>query len=196
MKTLKFAILSMFIATTLCNCSSHEEEDPCGCRVPAFSYSLYLSFHDASGNDLVKELDFLVWDRVNAVYKIGEEEAGRGIVDPELYEIVFPDKIAKFWNRETVLYLSKEYKYERFNYAILEFDTFSPITLPFAEKITYKLNYPDLFGDNLTHEIVSYWKFIKTDNDGGGNVLCYRIEFGGKEFTVTDGHIVTIVLDR
>ena len=186
------AVLTVAVSI-LCNCSRLEEEDSCDCSLLSYSYYLYLGFQDASGNDLVKDLEFLVWDGVNAVYNIGGEEDSRGIINTDLYslDVVFPDKIAKSFEKNLLLYKSGLF---------LEFDTFSPYSLPFAEKVTYKLNYPQLFGDNFTHEIVSYWKLISTEDNF--YTLCYRIELDGKEFTeiYTDQYKsiyrATLVLDR
>ena len=70
---------------------------------------------------------------------------------------------------------------------------------PIEKKVTLKLKCSYLFGDDEVHDIVTWWKPQK----GTRNSLCYRIEFGGKEYTDIDHvktdlyhSIATVVLDR
>lgn len=73
--------------------------------------------------------------------------------------------------------------------------------------ITYKLSYPDLFGDEITYEIVTYWDFSYADKHPPLNVLkypeCYGAVFNNQRIIPVISkagnyyhYYVDIVLDR
>jgi len=50
-----------------------------------------------------------------------------------------------------------------------------------ADKLVYQFTCPYVFGDDVEHTIVSYWKRSES-----GQMSCYRVELDGKEFSVTN----------
>ena len=206
MKTLKFAILSMFIATTLCNCSKAKVSNE---EVPLYDgpitvilfypHYLCLSFCDASGNDLTEGICC---------------EEGKTSVSPDLYALdiygiyksVYPASWALDESNPVMIgftegkYASElgainSYNYLRFNTQSRKWNNEGD-SIPCVEKITLKLTFPHIFGNDLEHDIVTWWEpHIKNTNIAS----CYRIEIDGKEFTeITHTNlysIATLVLD-
>jgi len=195
MKSIKLMILLAVVAAL--SCSKTDETDD----IFAYNYFLYLSFMDASGNDLVKGIGL-------DTYYVTEEDTIGGYVKTDLYtlKVDFPNywqSISAAYN--TVLSLTEGKVFREVypeskdnDYDLLSFYVYSHrvyygygviVRVPFAEKITFKLKCPYIFGDDEEHEIVTWWKQKTKKNKGSpDSVLCYRIELGGKEFTkITHG---------
>ena len=213
MKTLKLIclLLTMLIINS---CKNDDDTLPLvigedgGYGLNFYIHTLYLSFQDASGNDLVKGIS---------------TEPKKITVEPELYtlEIDFEDGIPNPWKYVTKMSLFGGWAIERNlhiavneNYDYLRFTTGGSPTyaaygddkdkrvdkIPFSEKITFTLKCPYLFDDNVAYEIVTWWKPSKRVQLGG--TICYCIEFEGKEFIeiITDEYetssVATIVLSK
>ena len=225
MKTLKFTvlILTMLIVNS---CDKDKDEStqsfPIGTSYPFFQHMIFISFQNVSGNDLLKNTEF-VWS-----INLGM----RDTVKPEFYtlDILFEDGIPNPWKPEPKpyviydvnyprLYLAEgwlsssdiaisDYKYLWFNTSSYKFTGLPEALLygwetkecDFAEKIIFRFTCSYLFGDNEAHDIGTWWKPYKY-KDGKSSIyaVCYRIEFGGKEITVDvfeNAAVATIVLDR
>ena len=194
MKTVKIIVLLLSILT-INSCSNKEEiydenthvgED--GGYPNYYYHKLILSFQDGLGSDLLKEL----YNAMDCVYYAQ--------VKPELYtlEIDFEDGIPNpyelydasmtIWKGERdnfFLELNDDYCYLRFLFiGSRTYYRGMPEEIekmPFSEKNTLTMCCPYLFGDNAAHEIVTWWK--PNDKKALSETICYRIEFGGKEFT-------------
>jgi len=126
-------------------------------------HDIFLSFQNVSGNDLVKGMNFS-----------GYMTDPGGFVKDELYtlEYVLPhfqsDRMSLLKGKSfSKIFPELNGNYDYLYFAINNGD----------EKITIKLTCTHVFGDDTVHEIVTWWK--KTERLGA---LCYRIEFGGKEY--------------
>ena len=175
---------------------------------PFYQHMLWLSFQDTQGNDLVKGLEYFYSDNE---------------VLPGLYNLAFiyPEGIENPWNpkpQSGVIYHERTPKlylhttpyvpvYDDSNYSYLWFYTQSPrhrkdssgkvVDATCAEKIIFRFICPHLFGDNEAHDIITWWKpYVYETGEAGAMTICYRMELNGKEFTVTDGHVATVVLDK
>ena len=188
MKTLKISVL---LLTTLIINSCTDKGDCIGCNAPHYQHLLWLSFQDESGNDLLEGSEF-VWSS-----NYGMADTGK----PEFYalDIFHEDRIIVPGDYYSRLYLAKGWlsppkDYATPDYNYLWFDTYSSRIVDeyFAKKVTLRLACPYLFGDNETHDIVTWWEPII----GTTRATCYRIEYGGKEFPVSEESIATIILDR
>ena len=218
------AMLTVAVAMS-CNSALESEEPIAPSGLPATSYIhiLYLSFQDASGNDLVKGIEFNAWDRINGVEITGREEDMGGAVKPELYSLEYvyedrnqdPSKQRHSGNHPITALnkgvgLNEAYPEVNSAYDYLQFYTHSTnslyyeifegrnVKVPFAENITIKLKCHYLFGDNVVHEIVTLWEKPTI----GVYSKCYRIKFGGKEFTeiiyenYNQYSIATVILEK
>ena len=222
MKTLRLAILFMFIAATLCNCAknkvSNEDNNDLSLydesinKDVSYMHWLWLSFRDASENDLTK-----------GIYC----EEGKISISPDLYyalDIIYPYGRHNPWypepapiingvpawvldepNPKPIIYFMEgKHAFEwgavvnsDYNYLLIltksyKYENMEGNIFPCVEKITFKLTFPSLFGDDLEHDIVTWWELIE-------NILspvCYRIEYNGKEFPVEEKYVATIVLER
>ena len=63
----------------------------------------------------------------------------------------------------------------------------------FPDRVTFSLRSPYVFGDNYSHDVVTYWK---PTGKGKWDYVCSRVEYGGKEFSVENKYFAKIVLDR
>jgi len=218
MKTIK-KITVYFFAFLLAftSCQNKKETND----FPFYQHCLMVSFQDASGNDLVKGIGF-DWSQPEGMV-ITEEEAG-GTVKPDLYtlEIVFPEGFKNPWKPEPghdVIFDKHEpalgygwgcnYNWigtaEICSYGYLFFETGSLKSwgddpLPFAEKITFKLSCPYIFGNDVSKDIVTYWV---CEHKNEFSAKCYRVEFDGKDYfpeemirvsdNVPDGILLSVV---
>ena len=179
MKMLKlFGLLALIIINSFSSCGLFGHEPK------SVFYSLVWSFRDASGNDLVKG--------------IGYESS---IVDPDSYVLDFASKPCDYaivdervpgfgmgwYNGYYCLTTS---------YSMLEGDC--------EEKmLTYKLQCPYVFGDDVVHEIVTYWENTKFGSDGlFTRAICNCVELDGRVIPVSQekGYrgnysMVTIILE-
>ncbi len=150
---------------------------------PSTHFNLLLTFHDASGKDLVKGIEFIKWTD-----QLPEEEIMGGAVSPDLYmmEVLFPDGSPPLVDEYQTLNFQKGT--ETYNFPTLDrfgnFLYFHIIDERAMEKITYNLTCPYVFGDDAEHEIIAYCK-KKLHN----NYVCYRILLDGKEIkTIQDSN--------
>ena len=196
MKSLSFFGLVLCVAFLSCQ----EKEAPND--YPFYDHILYISFQDASGNDLVKGIEFDWFQPEGAIIT---EEAG-GTVKPDLFtlEYVFPDGRQNPWKpepksgvilekREPVLGYGRGFginwkeSSEMSNYDYFGFEIHSTrrqwdasnekdIVLS-CPVITIRLSCPYLFGNDAVHDIVTYWEPVDPIA-----TKCYRVEFAGKEY--------------
>jgi len=171
MKTFKSLTLKVLLFAAMCNLGScflmHEEPEE-------VAYFLFLGFTDASGNDLVKDIEMLP---ANNCYRL----------DVTLSEP------CKSWNNDTYNYPGSDVlrptfwnKHNDGNYNYLTSYFYIPADdCPEIKKLTYKLKYPELFGDNEVHEFVSYWTISKNKQISIYYATCERIEFDGKKIIPT-----------
>ena len=159
------------------------------------NHRLLLSFQDTLGNDLVKDMvsiggvvDSTTYNTIT-VYT----------VNPEVYKlnVYFPNGITSA-TRSPTMGLNKNINYQ------LEFDVASDKKKHGSSdrKITFSLKCPYLFDDDSFHDIVTWWH-IGFGNMHNTDATCYRIEYGGKEYTeiyyvnaFPYNSIATIILDR
>ena len=148
----------------------------------SYDYYLKLSFQDVSGNDLVKGIDSdEMWGQHGIV--TSEEDAIVGIVKPDLYklDIIF-QKPELYFGKNILNGVIKDNELgfeKREGYSYLGLRISSRRNKPPETKITFRLTCPYVFGDDVEHDIVTYWK----RNDNRYSQLCHRIEFEGKEFS-------------
>ena len=189
MKKLKFIglLLSLLIINS---CSKkHEVENEIivtgeeGGTPLYYGHNLFLRFHDATGNDLVKGIGI---DKTLPNVTIGGVAAGSN-VNSDLYTLYFegiPNKVIPTYPMYFLSGEAFEWMYPNIaingNYDYLRFRFISQYFEPFTEKIIFKLKCNYIFGDDATHEIITWWKPSAKTN---GGTFCYRIEFEGKEFT-------------
>ena len=237
MKTLKFIIL--ILALLISSCSDKDESlqgeevlvpDPCipcsevvietgdiylyeGMFLPlgpsSCSHELLLSFRDASGNDLVKGIEFWGNNYPSLSYDVpGGDTHAKGIVKRELHtldyiyednyvEPFYPHSFFRPMGLRKGEPFSEKYTEMNSNYDYLYFQSyaygdgvimgedmppnFKPAT--YAKKITFRLTCSYLFGDDEAHDIVTWWKPIYDTEKGARSPICYSIEFDGKEIT-------------
>ena len=158
--------------------------DPLGGLPPYYDYHLQLSFQDISGNDLVKGIDLdEMWNH-NAGIVTSEEDATGGAVRPDQFDlgIVFrnPDLYFGKMPSSGIVKVDRLKFQKREDYYYLELRTSSRDTKPPETKITFRMICPHVFGDNIEHDIVTYWK---RDSKRKRTQLCHRIELDGKEFS-------------
>lgn len=206
MRLLKLTGVLLFLVILCTTC-----DKPGGAINPLYMYNLYLSVQDASGTDLLKEVD---WKSHQSDLSEEENRENSG-KNKQLYEleIIFPEWIpGASVSSETFkpgitsdgdgysLQIGEYGSYFGVDGLFMEFYpkmTFIDF-LP-ADVIIYKLSFPTLFGDTEQHEIVSYWEEAKTHE---GHRICYRLEFDGKEceqIIYEDSSSIsfaTVVLDR
>ena len=194
-----------------------------GMPYPFYKHLLFINFQDASGNDLVKGSEF-IWnselgmrDTVKPKFYTLDIIFEDGIPNPWKPE---PAPMVDVGNGTQVplyildvqyprLYLAKTITPLKSVEKALWFETSSyrDISVPeallyeeslLAEKIIFRLTCPYIFNDNKAHDIVTWWKL---DTDENGELIslyakCYCVEYGGKEFPVSEESIATIILDR
>jgi hypothetical protein len=190
-----------------------------GSPVPYYVHWLWLSFQDISGNDLVKGIEYYTNDtvkggseysmlvRTGETVEGGDEEHG-GFVKPELFTLDL------FYNGSyyPVQEIPKLTYYKKLqckffpganpDYSYLSFCTQSAKYYTFAEIIAFRLKCPYLFGNDSEHYIITYWKKQSDDliRIYGEAPICYRIEFGDKEYEITGNslytNVATIIVDN
>jgi hypothetical protein len=214
MKSIK--LTGLLLAILIINSCTNEEV--IGLTRPHEYNRLYLSFQDILGNDLIKDLalNYGEWGTIG----VGtlQIEYPNEFMDPFIsislnpgMEMQYPRIIAF----GTSLYTSmpRANGFELLAFFPTGTNSFwGKDPLPPAEMITYKVNFPDLFGNNNVHEFVTYWRVYGAINNYRRS-YCYRIVFNNKEYFPTRYlvtppgddvpewggcyySVVTIVLDR
>ncbi len=171
---------------------------------PSKQYGLWLSFIDAEGNDLVEGIESVE----------PESSINNASVAPDQYTLVSSPDLNELWPWEGSIpqlmgmipvdpwgrdpYPSLILTPSTNGYRHLFVQTTSaPWYEGFLEKITYTLTCPYIFGDDLPHKIVTYWKEVNSYYS-----VCDRIVIDGREITgitYSDKERIsfaTIVLDR
>ena len=172
-----------------------------------YYYYLFLNVQDASGNDLVKDID--LHDDIHALLEVNRDLYTLDVVYPDVYM----DPVWRSRHPETIcencipdpMYYRLGYRIKDFypgdaikdDYAYLVFypqvsmgNHWDKKIVP-ADKIIYQLKCPYLFGNDEVHEIVTYWEPSPQGN-WEKQQFCYRIEFDGKEFDITYNETKTI----
>ena len=215
MKTIvKSLALAMFV---LYGCISKAEDESLdeingGCE-PFYYYYLFLNFQDASGKDLIEEIEYIGWD--SEIGAEADNTGGSGAIKSDLYtlEPIYPevymdpvwthhaaasnsvipgpyDYALGFGKKDSYYYLF--FYPQASNVHVLNYDK----ELPPADKIIYKLSCSYIFGNDEEHEIVTYWKQGEQEK----HQICYLIEFEGKKFIPEISNegfqVATLVLDR
>ena len=173
--------------------------------VPICHQELLISFQDASGNDLLKGIEFWTGRRFDSAHGdwIGYnfwDEIPRGELDlygrlkRELYtlEYAYDDIFENHWSYNQIGFLngklfSKKYSELNGNYDYLYFQTDGGGSgfdedgecYSFYKKVTFKLSCPYVFGDDAVHIIDTWWKDEKYANMC--SPVCYYIEVDGKD---------------
>ena len=158
LKTTNQILVLLLVVVTFSSCHKREGY----VYATSCTYFIDINFRDSLGNDLVASL----------------AEGQEGRIDPELYrldilsqdgEIIEHDRrsgptIRPFFtiNEFDVRYqLNNNLKKGR-NY--LEQQLIVPAeTYVLQQKLTYIIICPSIFGDNLSHEVITYWDFSKED---------------------------------
>jgi hypothetical protein len=182
MKTKNLLIyISLLMAFTSCEWifGGHKEPEFVG-------YNMSLRFTDTSGNDLSKDINL-----ADSIYRLDIiiPEPCNGW-DNDIYNTPGSDVVSRpdfSLSRPDSPYLT--------SYFYLPADECPPM-----KKLTYKIWFPALFGDDLIHEVVSYWDVPSNKKKAYGYATCFRIEFEGKEIIPTyererTHSLATIVLD-
>lgn len=172
MKTLKIlGLLALMMNYASCDLLfSHVEPE-------SVSYYLNLNFQDASGNDLVKGIEFdassgTVNDSLFTLDIIVSEPCGNW--DNKIYNAPARPGFEPDVNRPKLGML----KYNSCCYLTNGF--YIPVNDCPEEKIlTYQLKCPYIFGDDAVHEFVTYWDIPK--DKVNQTAKCNRIEFEGNE---------------
>ncbi|GHV39931.1 hypothetical protein FACS1894179_05640 [Bacteroidia bacterium] len=154
---------------------SHKEPEFVG-------YNISFRFTDTSGNDLSKNINL-----TDSIYRLDIiiSEPCNGW-DNDIYNTPGSDTSRPKFSQPIA---DSPYLV---SYFYLPVDECPPM-----KKLTYRIRFPALFGNDLTHEIVSYWDVPPITK----YATCFRIEFDGKEIIPTIGpdrthSLVTIVLDK
>ena len=152
---------------------------------PYTLHRLWLSFQDASGNDLLQGIDSM-----------------EGYINPDEYtlKVIWEDPC---W-LATGAHSSRLgiWKYESRYIMSVTVDTgFYEGCDALNRKLVFQFTCPYVFGDNEVHNIVTFWKRKRSNRPTSDNP-CYRIEFDGKVITgithkdYNQLSLATIVLDR
>lgn len=227
-------LFSILLITDSCN-DDKDKIRYTGGLLPTYSYDcIHLSIQDASGNDLVKGIEY-DWFQSD----VPEEEVSYGTIKRDEYTldiVYFPDSmmspyVTRKINSARPDFIRSDLLSENVptlrlkkidGIYFLEFHEYSNYTydsgkkkLPPANKITFNLTCPYIFGDNTIHEIATYWKPKFNKNYYQSDKLtdeyyqtCYCITLDGNEYDlhhfalhpeislIPDTFLVTVILER
>lgn len=164
MKSIKNISLMVVAVVTLSSCDllfGHKEPVS-----ESVMYNLALVFQDASGEDLVKSL---------TLEEGTEGKFGKVQTDQYKLEILLS---------RPLLYNGTFYRKQYDGAFNCLFSTFELDADHYRDesRLTYKLSCPSVFGDKVTHELVTYWDIPdKPSADLTYQAYCVRIEFDGRE---------------
>ena len=174
----------------LCSCTSPNSK-----VFPFYQYLLGVSFQDASGNDLVKGIEYELEDGLVPNPTVTNQGI---VISNYTFEIIYPDLCMDVYyqhyhNSGAVIPADigqhPDIWVKKFdNRYFLWFDVFTCSRTrdtdhcPMANTLTFKLSCPDLFSDDEVHELVTYWKQDKEISIRTGGIYCSHIEFDGKEY--------------
>ena len=153
---------------------------------------LFFVFQDIAGNDLLKELGLEFHER--GTYSISRQTAtlhvkypdGRMEVSRNPSIEVFNSSWVSAWSIETYGFYVLRVVLPRTNIW-----AYYRNALPPAEWITYRLQFPALFGSDTVYEVVTYWRVIYNNwvHPAPARSYCYRIVFNGQEIIPTRHYI-------
>ena len=169
---LKLRIPNWIIMAAIClsSCNLFHREPPM-----ADAYPIAFCFQDASGNNIVEEIKAeqsgFIDDKKNInsnMYSLDIDIQnyinGKVTSGPHKYPALYVSSLEMIMHNKLGICLT--------NYFARSSEDNN------VRKLTYNLQCPYIFGDEETHELVTYWEL----ND---NIYskCYRIEFEGQEIT-------------
>ena len=206
MKKIKLSFLILCIAVLLSSCP-HHEHGIMSVESGPYSYNMELKILDSSGTDLIGEwVSSIVEDED---YKSNPSPlvfpSQQFLPDWEAFPCMITDRMG--FNRPLRMSLMSPYSFwnNEETWRLLFSDwTRSDNCNISAERIIIRIsNCPEIFGDNLEHELVTYWR--PYSDKLNFRQMCYRVEYGDKVFTdiihetgrYPDDYksIVTIILD-
>lgn len=154
------------------------------------TYKVLLSFTDAEGNDILKDIPN---NKLGGHLVYLDENSWAGEILPELYKlaVVMPEYSYQYNTPNTHNQLGLSVNGLGDSHYLLLGESSSPLKSN-IEIITHKLVCPYIFNDDNQHIIVTYWQpnqnvhesWILEDGTSAINE-CYRITVDGKEYPVT-----------
>lgn len=185
MKVLKMLILFVGLIMILSSCRFAAEEPD------SVVYNLALNFQDASGKDLGKGIDLEEWWPTTT----SKENAQNGSVNPDLYVLdIILSEPCENWDNDIYNTPGRPGYSPTVNRPKLLMEIYNGdcyltnsfgfwVNLCPEERIlTYKLKIPSVFGDEETHELITYWNIPNSKATVGQYFAeCYLIEFDGNE---------------
>lgn len=178
MDVIKKISILVFVVVSLTGCDKfvalfHRDSEP-----ETHGYYLALIFENSSGENLAESIELS-----NCDYDLNGQIQW-GMIDSDLYTLeIFPKNYIDGEEFEGPDLYPAVYVKEM---EVKRFETGLSFIIYFyrskkdnnVRKLTYKLKCPHIFGDEETHELVSYWNL--TDDK---YAKCYLIEFNGQEIT-------------
>jgi len=158
-------------------------------------YILFLGVQDADGDDLVKGVEgiktsFTPWgpeiksdlytfeiiypDPCMDVYYNHYHSGEVGFIPDDIGQHP-PIQVVKLDDRYSLIFDVKTNNYEC-------------CPCPFANSLTFKLSCPYIFGDDIVHEIITYWREAVVD-PYRQRIFCDRIVLDGKDYSPEIKHI-------
>lgn len=222
MKTLHYSFLLATIVVLISGCGKEIEPSSEGSISPVDDYILFISFKDASGNDLVAPLGEEKWNNP------GDISYWSGEINPDKYNLNIvssspsvPTSNPNYIPANTRPYFlmdkfDENYKYKEEGDGIwyLSNETHWNGRSGIQEYLTYKITCPTIFGDSSIHELVTWWdkdplvaEHTKDRKTGALYPECKKATFDGKDYSVKQvklengswtfyGYFIDIVLDR
>jgi len=195
MKALKRICLLMTVLALLCSCSKDNSEPEAD--TGPYRYNLRLSVQDVSGNDLVKgigydervdpdlyTLEVVFPDRIQDQIQRYIQFVNESIINKTL---ILDDNNDWFDYYPAIpMIVCRDRDDYDDGYYHLGLGCMSDVfddsyeRLPIAEKITFKLRCPYIFGDNVEHDIVTYWY---NNPEISYVIFCSRVEIENKVYT-------------
>lgn len=200
------------IAVILAGCGERIIELPGAKVLPIDYYWLTINFRDASGNDLIAPLGDERWKPAR------DHSNWAGEINPDKYKLdILLSNPHESWDNTIYNYMATEafipdenrpyftiakynedfkgtltYKGEQLDGYCYLFSNFGiPAINGLQQSLTYNITCPAIFGDNLTHNIVTYWAEDKnaSNNSDDETILfqypqCTGASFDGKEIIV------------
>ncbi|MDR2910741.1 MAG: hypothetical protein LBV47_05185 [Bacteroidales bacterium] len=188
MKVLKFICL-LLIVLTASSCDKKIDND--GPSNPFYDYMLLVNFQDTSDSNFLENLREEIVNESYTLDIISEDviflyyDMPNGLHNENLFISRGSDIGINSDYDDCLLFTTKSRKKNDDG--------------KFPKKITFRLTFPYLFGDNDAHDIITWWEpYLHENGEETLYTVCYRMEFEGKELTVDGQHSepLTIILDR
>ena len=186
----KSNILSLLFLSVICLSSCNRLF---GHKDPVYYYTVYdlaVSFQDASGGDLVKDIGL---KEVQSGVPAGATKEEDIASDQYQLDIIVGipcwnwsnDTYSTFSEPTTAPFDVKRPKLELYNhdnrYYLYNHFKLPVDDCPEENKLTYKLKCPHVFGDGEVHDWVTYWDVPAERLTTDARAKCLRIEFDGEE---------------